>query len=212
MLSPTRRRTVLTAIPWWKRQYTCVIAAALGGLAAWVIPYVLTSGFEKVAAVGAIGVPTVTLVMFADHFVLPRMFGVSRPLDQVPTWRQAGRCNWLAVVAVLIATGLGSWATGLLPVKAPNVELGIVPLETWVLGALLYLAAVAVVSRVATPAALQASLGFSDLAIESSQRYPGAAIIDVVSIADSPAKLRPRSPRQSTDHRGQTVMTKASPK
>ena len=65
-------QNVLAAIPWWKRQYTCIIAAALGGLAAWIIPYVITSGFEKVAAVGAIGIPTATLIMVADHFAVPR--------------------------------------------------------------------------------------------------------------------------------------------
>jgi purine-cytosine permease-like protein len=186
-------QNVLAAIPWWKRQYTCVIAAALGGLAAWVVPYVITSGFEKVAAVGAIGVPTATLIMVVDHFVVPRRFGISRPLDQVPAWRQAGRCNWLAVVALLIATGLGGWASGLLPIAPPNANFGVVPLETWVLGVLLYLAGVALFARMATPATVRTLLGFSEVALESSPRYPDRAAIDVVSLAANQAEPAARS-------------------
>jgi purine-cytosine permease-like protein len=184
-------QNILAAIPWWKRQYTCIVAAALGGLAAWIIPYVITSGFEKVAAVGAIGIPTATLIMVADHFAVPRLFGISRPLDKVPTWRQAGRCNWPAVVALLIATGLGGWASGLLPVAAPNVNLGVVPLETWVLGALLYLGGIALLARTTAPATMRSLLGFSEPALESAQHYPADAVIDVVSLAGLEAGLVP---------------------
>jgi hypothetical protein len=142
----------------------------------------------RAAAVGAIGVPTATLIMVADHFVVPRMFRISRPLDRVPTWRQAGRCNWLAVVALLIATGLGGWASDLLPIAPPNVNFGVVPLETWVLGVVLYLAGVALLGRVATPTTMRVLLGFSDVALESGKRYPDGTVIDVVSLVGNQAE------------------------
>ena len=186
---------MLTAIPWWKRQYTCVIAAALGGLAAWVIPYVLTSGFEKVAAVGEIGVPTVTLVMFADHFVLPR--NVRRVTAPGPGAHVApGRpINWLAVVAVIIATDSAAGQPACCRSRRRTWNWASSRSKRGCREALPISAAVAVVSRVATPAALQASLGFSDLAIESSQRYPGG---------DHRCRVHRRQPGQAgRGHRGE---------
>ncbi len=164
----------------WKRQYTCLIAAALGGLSAWIVPYVITSGFERVAGFTAIGVPTATIIMAIDHFVVPRLFGISRPLDRVPEWHETGSANWPAIVSLLIAVGLGAWASGLLPGGAPSINLGLVPLEAWALGGVLYLGTVAV-ARSLPGADLRGLLGFSVPARQSADRYAPGTIVDVAA-------------------------------
>ena len=181
-------QNLLGGIRHWKRQYTCLIAAALGGLAAWIVPYVITAGFERVAGFGAIGVPTATMIMAVDHFVVPRVFRVSRPLDHVPGWHQAGRANWPAIVALLIAVAFGAWGSGLLPGGAPNINLGIVPLEAWALGGVLYLLGIAI-ARAASGNDIRRALGFSQPATESADRYPVDAVIDVTTVSRQEAAV-----------------------
>jgi purine-cytosine permease-like protein len=171
----------------WKRQYTCLIAAALGGLSAWIVPYVITSGFERVAGFTAIGVPTATIIMAIDHFIIPRLYGVSRPLDRVPEWHETGGANWPAIVALLIAVGLGAWASGLLPGGAPSINLGLVPLEAWALGGVLYIAGVGIAQSM-RGVDLRRLLGFSLPAREAADRFAPGAIVDVATEAASPGE------------------------
>src|SRR5205823_9469502 len=70
----------------WRRVYTCVLIAGGGCLSAWLVNYPFTNGFFKVAAFLAITVPTASVIMFIDHFLLPRWFGISRALAQIPAW------------------------------------------------------------------------------------------------------------------------------
>jgi purine-cytosine permease-like protein len=161
----------------WKRTYSALICAAGAGLAAWVIPYEITNGFEKIAAFVAIGVPSATVIMAVDHFLVPRLFKISRPLTRVPTWADAGAINWPGVVALLLAVLFGAYATGLIPGEAAGTYWGLAPLETWILAGILYLAGVAIVR--ATTSDARAVLGFSKRI--SKAESAGVVPIDVVN-------------------------------
>jgi purine-cytosine permease-like protein len=160
---------LLGGIRGWHRRYTCLLAAAIAGLAAWLVPYVFTDGFVKIASFGAIGIPTATVIMATDHFIVPRLFKIVRPMTQVPSWRTSGPLNVPGVIALVVAVVFGSWASGILPGEDPSRYLGIVPLETWVLGALLYLIGVAVVRFV--PAKGFGLLGFSMFARSTAPSF-----------------------------------------
>ena len=53
--------------------------------------------------------------MAVDHFLLPRWFRISRPLDEVPAWEQTRLANWPAIIALLVAVGYGAIASAILP-------------------------------------------------------------------------------------------------
>jgi purine-cytosine permease-like protein len=164
----------------WKRVYTCLIAASLASLAAWIVPYVFTNGFEKIASFGAIGTPTATMIMATDHFLLPRLFKISRPMTRVPTWSQTPIANWPALVALVIAVLFGAWGSGIFPGEDPTTVWGIAPVEAWLLGSVVYVALVAIV-RVAVPN-VTAVLGFSAPALEVvGDGVGGSEPIDVAS-------------------------------
>jgi hypothetical protein len=86
--------------------------------------------------------------MAVDHFALPRLFRISRPLTQVPSWEQTGLINVPAVVALLAAvffgvTGTANWPHGWI-YSTPQNSWGPVPVESWLLAGLLYVGLVAV--------------------------------------------------------------------
>jgi purine-cytosine permease-like protein len=135
----------------WRRLYTCLIMAAGGVLAAWLVNYQFLNGWFKVAGFLAITVPSATVIMAVDHFLLPRLFGISRPLLRVPTWSQAGTLNAPAVAALLVAVLFGVIGLADLPghwiLHDPPANWGPVPVEAWLLAGTLYLAGVAVARR-----------------------------------------------------------------
>jgi purine-cytosine permease-like protein len=132
----------------WRRVYTCVIAAGGGALAAWLVNYKFVNGWFDVATFLAITVPCATVIMAVDHFLLPRLFRISRPLTKVPAWEETGLANWPAIVALLVAVAYGAIASAILPGdlgydSARNW--GPIPPESWLLAGVVYVALVAVV-------------------------------------------------------------------
>jgi purine-cytosine permease-like protein len=141
----------------WRRIYTCLLMAGVAALFAWWFPH-LENGFFSIAGWTSIALPSTTVVMCVDRFVLPRVSGLSRP-ETVPSWRAAGVANWPAIVAVLVAVVFGAWGLGLLPGQGDVPSLGLVPVEAWVIAGVLYLGLGAVTARTRPARTL---LGFSD--------------------------------------------------
>jgi len=169
----------------WPRVLTCLIVAGGGVIAADLVNFHFINGWFKVASFLAVTVPCATVIMVVDHFLLPRLFRISRPLTHVPHWEETGLINLPATLALLGAvffgvTGTASWPHGWLEASAPN-SWGPVPLEAWALAGGLYVALVAVARAVAP---VRSALGFartiSDAAIASD------AVIDIASEAETP--------------------------
>jgi purine-cytosine permease-like protein len=164
----------------WRRWYTCLIIAGGGALSGWLVNYHFTNGFFKVAAFLAITVPTASVIMFIDHFLLPRWFGISRPLAKVPSWTETAWFNWPALIALCGAVFFGAWASGIVPGEDPTRLWGIPPLEAWVLGGVTYIAGVAL-TRALARNRLKEALGFSRAVRDET--VPSGAVIDIASLA-----------------------------
>lgn len=174
----------------WKRVYSCLVCAAIGATAGYLVNYVITNGFEKVAAFLAVTAPCATVIMCVDHFLLPRMFGISRPLTKIPKWSEASIGNWPAVVALGLSVFYGAWATGIIPGENPNRYWGPGPLEAWVMAGVLYIAFVALTRSIASHAdALKRVMGFSKVVIDTP--LPSTAVVDLVTVAEGTAGPQP---------------------
>jgi purine-cytosine permease-like protein len=130
--------------PGWRRWHSCLLAAAVAAVATWWFPHI-ADGFFTVAGWTSIALPSVTVVMCVDQFVLPRL-GIVRAVEPVPTWRQAAPANWPAIVAVLAAVGFGAYGLMLFPGQSSAPNLGLVPVEAWLIAGLAY-AVLAVLAR-----------------------------------------------------------------
>jgi purine-cytosine permease-like protein len=137
----------------WRRWYTCLVIAAIAALMTWWFPH-LENGFFKVAGWSAIALPSATVVMCVDQFLLPRLVGVRRSVARIPSWRAAGLANWPAIVAVLVAVLFGAWGLMLFPGQTSAPNLGLVPVEAWLIAGVLYLGLAMPAARAGSTAVL----------------------------------------------------------
>ena len=152
-------QNLLSRIPRWRRQYTVIgLGLAAAGLT-FILPS-LTKTFNIVTGIGAITVPVASTIMAMDVFVVPRLFGLRRPLYRVATWSELALANWPAIVALVCGTAVGAFTGGLVPGTSGfgHTYIGFPALQAWATGAVVYLVIVAVVARGATARAL---LGYS---------------------------------------------------
>jgi purine-cytosine permease-like protein len=152
-------QNLLSRIPRWRRQYTVIgLGLAAAGLT-FILPS-LTKTFNIVTGIGAITVPVASTIMAMDVFVVPRLFGLRRPLYRVATWSELALANWPAIVALVCGTAVGAFTGGLVPGTSGfgHTYIGFPALQAWVTGAVVYLAGVAVVAR---GAKAKAVLGYS---------------------------------------------------
>jgi purine-cytosine permease-like protein len=153
-------QNVVGHAPGWRRWYTCLVMAAVAALFTWWFVHDPNTElrFFKVAGWSAIALPCATVVMCVDQFLLPRLLGVNRPVDRIPSWRGSGAGNWPAIVAVVVALTFGAWGLQLFPGQTSAPNLGLVPVEAWLLAGVLYVVLAALVARTRSAKAL---LGFA---------------------------------------------------
>jgi cytosine permease len=165
----------------WRRVYTCLIVAAGGALAAYLVNYKFVNGWFDVATFLAITVPCATTIMAVDHFLLPRWFRISRPLDAVPAWEETRLANWPAIVALLVAVAYGAIASAILPgslnVYDTPQNWGPIPVESWLIAGGLYVVLVAVARTFDAREVLGFPHSLDGRAIDSD------AVIDIASSA-----------------------------
>lgn len=172
-------QNLIGGIRGWKRPYTCLILAGGAAFAGWWVPHT-TNGWFRVASFLAATIPSATIIMAVDHFLLPRIFKIVRPLTQVPSWTQAAFINIPAVVALIPAMLVGTIGSGEFPGLGSQYWYLPAP-EGWVLAAVLYIAGVAVVRKLPD---LRRVLGFPRPLL--TEDIPeGTMPIDIASLAET---------------------------
>ncbi|HEY4349189.1 MAG TPA: cytosine permease [Gaiellaceae bacterium] len=177
----------------YRRIYTCALVAVGGAVAADLVNFHFVNGWFDVATFLAITVPCATTIMAVDHFLLPRWFRISRPLDTIPAWDQTRVANWPAIISLLAAVAYGAIASGILPgglnVYVAARNWGPVPLECWAGAGALYAVLVALTRAVN----VKDLLGFPHTIDES--RIASDAVIDIASGASLAAVPAPATAR-----------------
>jgi purine-cytosine permease-like protein len=143
-------QNLLSRIPRWRRQYTVVGLGLLAAGLTFILPN-LTKTFNIVTGIGAVTVPVASTIMAMDVFVLPRLFGLRRPLYRVATWHELAFANWPGIVSLLAGTAVGAFTGGLVPGTSGfgKTYIGFPALQAWGTGAAVYLILVWGVTRVA---------------------------------------------------------------
>jgi len=141
-------QNLLSWIPGWSRKFTVLGLGLIAAGLTFILPS-LQQTFNIVTGVGAVTVPVASTIMAMDVLVVPRVFGHRRPLHRVASWSEVSLANWPAIVALVIGTAVGAITAGLIP-GTPGfgkTYIGFPALQAWAAGAIVYLLAVAAVSR-----------------------------------------------------------------
>jgi purine-cytosine permease-like protein len=167
-------QNLLSRIPRWRRQYTVVGLGLLAAGLTFILPN-LTKTFNIVTGIGAVTVPVASTIMAMDIFVLPRLFGLRRPLHRVATWQELAFANWPAVVALLAGTAVGAFTGGLVPGTSGfgKTYIGFPALQAWATGAVVYLILVWIVSLLAQQPQARQLLGYSSIEEEPAASTAG---------------------------------------
>lgn len=138
-------QNILSRIPGYRRQYTVIGLGVLAAAMTFILPN-LQETFTIVTGIGATTVPVASTIMAIDLFLVPRLFGLHRPMSRIPSWRELTVANWPAVVALLIGAFVGLYTAGLIPFLGSDV-IGFPPLQAWLAGGVVYLVEVALLAR-----------------------------------------------------------------
>jgi purine-cytosine permease-like protein len=160
-------QNLTSELPRWRRKYTVLLLGAIAAGLTLILPS-LQQTFNIVTGIGAVTVPTASTVMAMDVFVLPRVFGLRRPMDRVAHWKHTARANWPGVVAVVAGTVVGTATGGLIPGTSgfQHTYIGFPALQAWLTGAVVYFIGVALVHKRANATEL---LGFPQFEPETAE-------------------------------------------
>lgn len=154
----TALQNLFGGIKRWNRLYSCGLALIGGVFATWAIQQG-NQAWLHVITFSSAAVPAATTIMIVDHFVVPRLLGLSRPLSKVPAWSQTRLANVPAIVAMIPAIVIGTFGAGAVPGLSSWYWYLPGPLS-WVSAGVLYLLGVTLVARLPT---VFSWLGFSRL-------------------------------------------------
>jgi len=138
-------QNILSRIPGYRRQFTVIGLGIIAAAMTFILPN-LQQTFTIVTGIGATTVPVASTIMAVDLFLVPRLFGLHRPMNRIPSWQELAVANWPAVVALVVGSFVGLYTAGLIPFLGSEV-IGFPPVQAWLTGAIVYLVEVAAVAR-----------------------------------------------------------------
>jgi purine-cytosine permease-like protein len=137
-------QNILSRIPGYRRQFTVIGLGLIAAALTFIAPNV-SQMFTIATGIGATTVPVASTIMAVDLFVVPRLFGLRRPVHRVANWNELAIANWPAVVALIAGALVGLYTAGLIP-GLSTAAIGFPALQAWLTGAIVYLVEVAVVA------------------------------------------------------------------
>jgi purine-cytosine permease-like protein len=114
-----------------------VLAALCAAFSAWLSTAGITKSLEAIASLNCVFLPTVTVVMIAEFFVVSRLIGSGRDLTRVSSLSELPRVRWPGIVALLVGFAVGVATSGIVPGTAA-LHVGICSVQAWIAAALVY--------------------------------------------------------------------------
>lgn len=129
----------------WRRIYSCALAAAAATFFTWLLRQSSDAWVTFLQFIAAT-VPSATVIAITDHFLVPRLFRLSRPLTRVPSWEETGSANVPAVIALVCAIFVGVAGNGQFPWWGLKGQFWYAPtILAWLTALAVYVAGVALV-------------------------------------------------------------------
>jgi len=115
-----------------------VFCLAVAGAIAAAFFSLCAHAFEWVASLSCIFLPSATVIMVTEWFVLSRFFASARPdFSRVANWSEVPAIKWPATIALCLGCAAGVATAGILP-GTQAWHVGVCPLHAWLTSALVY--------------------------------------------------------------------------
>jgi purine-cytosine permease-like protein len=123
--------TALENVKTMQRQKVVGALTVFGVLAAGLLSGV-TKNFEQIASVSCIFLPSATIIILLELFVLSRStLGQDAELTRVPTFEELPPVRWSAVIALVFGCTVGVMTAGIVP-GTESLHVGVPALQAWV--------------------------------------------------------------------------------
>ncbi len=115
-----------------------VLAIVCAGLAAWLSTAGIAKSLEAIASLNCVFLPTVTVIMLCEFFMISRLLGHSHDLSHVPDAASLPVVRWPAFIALFAAGFVGVLTSGVIP-GTEAFHVGVCSVQAWLTAIVVYM-------------------------------------------------------------------------
>ena len=115
-----------------------ILALTCAVVSAWLSGAGLTKSLESLASLNCVVLPTVSVIMLAEFFVVRRIVRLETNFEVVPALASLPRAKWPALIALSAGLVVGLATSGLIP-GLDALHVGICAVQAWLTAVVVYL-------------------------------------------------------------------------
>jgi purine-cytosine permease-like protein len=121
-----------------------LVCAALAIVCAAFAAYLSTAGLvkslESITSLNCIFLPTVTVIMFCEFFLIRRILGIENDFSRVPAFSELPAVKWVPFSALMVGYVVGVATSGVIP-GTEFMHVGLCSAQAWLAAAAVYIPA-----------------------------------------------------------------------
>jgi purine-cytosine permease-like protein len=117
----------------------CAVLALVCALfAAWLSTAGIAKSLESIASLNCLLLPTVTVIMITEFFVIKRLLGQANDFSTIPELSQLPTVRYPAFLALVIGCAVGILTSGVIP-GTDSLHVGVCSVQAWLAAGLSYI-------------------------------------------------------------------------
>ena len=115
-----------------------VLALICACFAAWLSTAGIAKSLESIASLNCVFLPTVTVIMIAEFFMIRRLLGQENDFSSIPEVAGLPAVRYPAFIALVIGCGVGVLTSGVIP-GTESMHVGVCSVQAWLAAGLSYI-------------------------------------------------------------------------
>lgn len=114
------------------------LAVTCAGVSAWLSGSGMTKSLESLASLNCVVLPTVSVVMIAEFFIIRKIVSLKTDFDVVPPLASLPAVRWPGLVALVSGLVVGITTSGLIP-GLESLHVGLCSVQAWLTALVVYI-------------------------------------------------------------------------